>query len=350
MKPFKTLLIGFIIGGLFAGAVVFAWMKGLLEESSKQQQLELKEQTGMIEASRNSGLVRMLANVLDLIDNELQDNPKRMLSDVTIARVAALAYAFKPYTHPEDDSLSARMLSPEKGELLLALSALKLDSGSLHKIFYSTSFAFADLRDADLGGADLQGIDLSGAYLRGANLKGANLTAANLSFADVWSANMSNASLMDANLKRAEVSWADLNGADLRGADVTEANLISSQLRKADLRGSILRLTDFTGAFLNEARLDSTDMFRTTLRRANLEGASLTKADMNLANAVEANLTKVNLAGTNLSDVVVAEGNWLKLLNDWQVSGAEVIGDSYKVVDELSTGRHLYQLKVKSEK
>lgn len=72
------------------------------------QRQQLSQQVNLEDATRNSGLVRMMANVLDLMDDELKANPGRVLGDETIARVAALCYSFKPYSHPPGDSLSSK--------------------------------------------------------------------------------------------------------------------------------------------------------------------------------------------------------------------------------------------------
>ncbi len=344
MNHFRTILISVLIGALLAGASVYLWMNGKMKSQEAWHRLQISQKEDQIEASRNSSLVRLMANVLDLIDDELKANPRRILSDETIARVAALCYSFMPYTHPEGDSLGSKKLSPEKGQLLLAISAMRMDSASLHKIFYEASFRDADLRDADLNSRDLKGIDLSGAYLRGANLHRANLAGADLSFADLWGANLSEAKLQNAKLKRANLSWADLNGADLRKAELNEADLISAQLGKADMRGANLRWADLRCAFLTEANLDSADMFRSVLQRAQLTKANMHGANLNNALVGEANMTEVNLIDANLLDLVLSDKYWIELLDRWKVIGAQEIQGKYKVIEGDSYESSKYRL------
>ena len=345
MKENRKLLTGILIGALLASVSVFLYMKNLHESRFENQQLLISQQAELADSIRNSGLPGLVSAVLNKIDADLKDNPKRRLSDETIASISTMCYIAKPYLIPEGDSLSTTKLSPERGQLLLFLSGMNIDSGSMQKIKQSASFSGADLREADLSGIDLSRMNLKGANLKGANLQNANMTAAILSFANLWGANLNKAKLTGADLKRAELSWSELNNADLKNADLGEANVISAQLRNADLQSAILKWTDFNGAFLNEANLASSDLFRATFKRAQMAKANLTNANLTLANLVEANLTETNFTDAELSDVVVFEENWLELLNDWNIIGAKDIVKSYKIIDETSTGKHLYQLK-----
>src|SRR6185369_8634547 len=133
--------------------------------------------------------------------DELSHNPKRMLSDELIARIASLSYSFTPYSYVEGDSISSKKLSPERGQLLLIIAGMKIDSVSLEKLMHQSVFSFANLRNADLQSAYLKGVNLQGAELRGANLEGINLNEANLRLADLWGVNLKRASLMSADLQ-----------------------------------------------------------------------------------------------------------------------------------------------------
>lgn len=310
-------------------------------------QKEIALQAEAIEYLRQSGLGDLMGNVLKKAEDEIKLDPKRSLTDGTIAQIAALSYSFKPYKLTEGDSSFKKLLSPERGQLLLMLAGMNMDSVSFNRVLAQTSFSGADLSEADLQGRYLAGADLAGADLHGANLQGAQLQHANLDKANLWGANMQQARLSGASMTRVDLRWADLNGADLNGADLHEADLSSAQLRNADLRGAILQWTDFIGAFLNEADLTGADMFRASLKRANLAGTNMRDVKMKMAVLSESNLTGANLSGADLSDVVVAEKEWLIRLDDYLVTGAKAIQDSFNVVDAISYEGSKYQLKRK---
>lgn len=194
------------------------------------QNYRLNLQNNLIEAERRGALVILMGNILDQIDAEIQsekedklkkglkinlDTIKYNLSDPLIGRIVGLSQGFLPYRYLEGDTLTPRAVSPERGQLLLALINSGLNSVTLEKIYESAKFEFAYFNDANLKGAFLKEINLNGADLRNANLAEANL----------WGAY-----LMDANLSR-----ATLEGTDLRGAILTNANLGGALLLRTDL-------------------------------------------------------------------------------------------------------------------
>lgn len=349
MKEKRNLLFGIVLGALMAGALSFLFLNKWVKTQTQYQQMQIAQQAELIDSIRQSGLAILLGNVLDKMDEELKINPKRTLSDETIARITALSYSCKPYTHPEGDSLSAKKLSPERGHLLLVLSGMNIDSGSFHKIMRQALFSGADLRDADLTGTDLRGVDLRGADLQGANLQGINFSEADLRSANLWGANLNKANLMEADLTSADIRWADLNEADLKRANLNKADLSSAQLRRADLRGAFLQRADLSGAFLNEANLAGADLLSINLKRAHLSASNLSQVNLTTALLAEADLTEAkvteaNMTRADLNGAVVAAENWLTLLNEWNVTGAKEILSRYKLVADSVNNPPQYRL------
>ena len=219
------------------------------------QNYRLNLQNNLIEAERRGALIILMSNIMDQMNAEiikqkedtLKINPsantdtlKYQLSDPLIGRIASLSQGFLPYRYLEGDTLSAKEVSPERGQLLLALVKSNLDSFTLQKIYSNTNFNAAYLKGANLIEADLIGADLSRADLRWADLYGADLRRATLRRADLrgvdlcW-ANLDLAYLSRATLSRADLRWAYLDGADLSRADLRRTNLDGADLRWANL-------------------------------------------------------------------------------------------------------------------
>ncbi|MEP6794079.1 MAG: pentapeptide repeat-containing protein [Saprospiraceae bacterium] len=359
MKENRHLLIGIVIGALSAGALVFFPLNKNFKTQIQAQQLQIAQQAELIDSIRHNGMTILLCNVLDKVDMELANNPKRILSDETIARIGALSYSLVSHMPIKSDSVSERILSPERGELLLMLCKMKIDSVSLKKIMLQTSFEGAVLRDADLKDADLRLVDLKKADLKDVNLEGANLIEAELRSAKLWGANLTGAHLNKANLTTADMRWSVLNGADLKTADLHGADMSSAQLRKTDFTGADLQWAEFSGAILHETNLTGTNLASTNFTKAQLENsilkdANLTSSHLNEANLTGANLTGANMSGTNmaganisqteLSGVIVIDKNWLTRLDEWQVKGAKEIQSRYKLIDESSKNKSQYRL------
>lgn len=200
-------------------------------------------QNNLIEAERRSSLVFLMSNVLDKVDDEIREQRKDLskdslrnipdsikfkLSKPLVSRIVALSRAFRPYNMLDGDTLSGELVSPERGQLFIALMENNLDSVTQNTIVASGDFSNAvigeidlrdaSLREANLGGAHLVGADLSRADLFKADLRGTDLSRATLRGASFMGANLSGANLSRSFLNKAGLIRANLSGANLRGA------------------------------------------------------------------------------------------------------------------------------------
>lgn len=315
-----------VFGGLISSFLIYK-QNGLFEMQTREQNQRIREQSELIESIRRSSLVVLMNDILDKVDDDLKNNPGGTLSDKTIASIVeAFNYSFESYRYWQGDSLSEKKLSPEKGQLLLALCTKKIDSSSFNKIKLNAHFSGADIRKGDLRGVDLSGADLKDADLSGADLSGASLKGADLRKANLRGAHVNKANLVGADLRRSVLSWAELNGALLDSANLNGADLTNAQLRNADLRKATLRAAKLDGALLIEANLEGGNLSDASLMKANLTRANLTKSDFFMANLNEAILTEAELAYTTI------DKDWLGKLDGWHLKDAKKIRERYKVV------------------
>ncbi|MCH2022618.1 MAG: pentapeptide repeat-containing protein [Saprospiraceae bacterium] len=322
-----------VVGGMISSVLIYR-QNQIFDTHTKYQKDKIHEQIELIESIRQSNQVFMMSNILDNIEEEIKQEPKRILNDAIIARIAALNFSLKPYRYFDGDSLSVNKLSPERGQLLLALSLMNIDSVSFDKIKLSTSFNTTDLRGADLKGMDLNGIDLQGADLRGANLQGVNLKGANLYEVNLWGCNLRGANLDSAKMKRVDLRWSDLNNASLKSTILDGSNLTSANLLNANLRKASLRYADLTGVILNGVDLTDCDLLVANLTKANLTDSDLTGSLLRAAK-----FTESILIGAEFSNACINE-DWFEKLVEWNTIGAKEIKDAYSIVDDTS-GRYL---------
>jgi len=329
-----------LIGGLVTSFMIYK-QNQFFEAQTNTQNNRIQEQSELMESIRKGNLIFLMNNLLNNINDELRNEANGMLSDATIARIASFGHSLKPYKYLEGDSLSTRAFSPERGQLLIALSTMKIDSISFDKIKRNTTFSYADLSGANLKNVDLNGIDLKNANLKDANLSGSNLNNANLSEAILSGGYFVKTSFNGANMEKADLKWAEMNEAYFKLANLDGANLINTKLRKADLSGATLQWAKFGSTILNEANLTDSDLLgafllKTNLTKANLSGALLQKIDFS-----DGILTGAELSTANV------EKDWLEKLDAWQATGAKDIQSRYKIADDTS-GRHInskFQLK-----
>jgi len=262
------------------------------------QNYRINLQNNLLEADRRGALIILMSNILDQVNSEIEalkevdqakyDSIGYYLSDPLIGRIAALSQGFLPYRYLINDTLSTEAVSPERGQLLLALAKSNLDKVTYNKINSISKFDKAYLRNSNLSSANLIGAKLSGA-----NLSYANLSAASLVGTDFWSANLLNANLSFANLYKALAIEADFTDANLISADLSDANLT-----RAVFIGAILNYADLNNAILRDANFDGASLAYTNLEFTSLGRASLKNTDFKDANLFMTNLTEADLSGT----------------------------------------------------
>ncbi len=360
LKSFLIILTGVV------GSFLMIRQNHIYKSQEIFQQQQIVQQNLLMQSIRNSGMGDLVNNLFNKIDKELANNPKRTLSQVTIDRAAVLSYSLKPYGQLDADSLSSRKLSPERGQLLLALSKMQLDSNSFNQIKSKGDFSGSDLMDADLNGANLRWAKLEEAKLRGADLRKADLSGVNLWGSDFWGAKLSDANLRGANLGRSDLKWVDLNRADLRdvdlrGVDLSDARLNGVDATNTDFEWSLLQNTSLQNATLVKARMFGTDLKRANLSKANCSESSFKRAklmeailietDLSNTSLVETNFTNADLTGANLSyanlkNAVLSDSklhyakvsskDWFNSIEQWNVAGTNYIKNNYSIIPDTS--------------
>ncbi|MBI5917323.1 MAG: pentapeptide repeat-containing protein [Bacteroidetes bacterium] len=221
-----------------------------------KQNQRLDQQINLEEGNRRSSLVFFMSNIMDKLDLELRSSPNRSLSDPLIGRIVSLSQSMRPYRYLENDSLTPRQLSPERGQLLFSLVNSNLDKATYDKIYARANFNYADLREANF----------SEAYLRGAQLAHSSFSQANFNYADLQAADLSGAWLEQATFRNTLMSGIDLSGANLRESRMENIVMFEGNLSNADLRQIYLE-GDFSGTNLENVKLQNA-----SLVDVNLEG------------------------------------------------------------------------------
>lgn len=331
-SPMRGLILALLIvfSGLFA-AYFLHRQNNHFEVLAANHADQIQKKNELIESLRGSQQGALLSNVLVVVEEELKGSEEGVLSDATVSRIAALSHSCQPYPFPEGDSISNQKLSPERGQLLVSLALMPIDSGSYAKIKQSTTFAGADLRGANLSGFDLNGVDLENANLKDADLRGSQLREANLRRASLWGAKLDSVDLSSADLVRANLSWVEMNGARLKEANFDGADLSNAQLRGVDSRQATFQWATLDNALLMNGDFDSANFFGGHLVKTNFSSGNLSRTDLRKAVWDEANLSQADL-----SEATIREKDWLETLDKWHMSGTERFPAQYAVVEDTS--------------
>ena len=357
------MMIGFMvaIGGLATTILLFN-QNTLLERQNEKIDMQMS----LEESNRRSAMIGQMANVLDKIDEELRDtfntnNGTRKLSSQLIGRIAALSEGLKPYQYLKDDTLSLR-LSPERGQLLLAVINSGLDTNTLDEIYKRTTFEKADLSGVTIEGAYLKEVNLRNANLenstlRATSFKRANLEGINLSHSYLESMNFDSAQLQNSvclelsqgstysNIVQLSdmfdeefLSREDLTELYEPGYEVTTEALANAYVHRANNRivqlenilsdisaGQIkydiknsFRNANLSKANFQDSNFGETDLWGAVLIKANFTGVNLKYTDLTNASLRASNLQQANLKGANLANIDLYQAN----LNRVQISAS----------------------------
>jgi uncharacterized protein YjbI with pentapeptide repeats len=315
------------LGGIWLGSTIYRQYESFKLQIEKKDR-QIQEMAALVASVKKTDPEPLIRSLLHDVGEELKQNPDRSLRDTTIARIAALSFAFKPFKYIAGDSLSPKAYSPGRGQLLQALVWMKIDSASFARIKTKALFAAADLEGIDLKGVDFSRINLKEANLKSADLSSANLKGADLSDANLWGVKLNHANLSNSVFKRADLSWAQLNEATLSFANLNGANLTNAQLLKADLNAVSLLWSNSEGALFNEAILTNGKFFGANFSKANLSQANLSNTDLR-----SINFSHADLVGAEFDHAKV-EKDWLDQLKAWQPAGLNELLEQYRVEND----------------
>jgi hypothetical protein len=142
----------------------------------KKQNVRIEQQTHLVEASRRSSQVFILGEILRDLNGELENpnNIRREISKSLQARIIGISSAMKPYKYLENDSLIPFALSPERGQLLVALLESNIKSESdlgSNPFLEKCDFTSSDLKRVNLLKKDFSLLNLNFSNFNRAKLK-----------------------------------------------------------------------------------------------------------------------------------------------------------------------------------
>lgn len=326
-KSFWLILTCFTTGAI----CIFLYQKNYTQQNKIETQSNLiLAQSETITALEQGNLMALVATVLAAADTELAQSSTRSLSQAIIDRIADLSHSLKPCRQVTKDSIATQELSRERGQLLLSLTKMNIDSASFAQIKKIATFEYADLRDAHLANMNLSGINLARANLEGATLLGSSLEYANLEEANLKRSQLSSSSLKNAKLKLINLDWANLSQVNISEVRLFGASLKSANLIGADFTGTYISYTNFRGANLIKANFTNTHIDIVDFSQANLTEAIL----VNLI------IKRVNFTNVNFEKTIVNK-DWFSNLKKDETVGLEKLKSDYEVASIEDNKDHL---------
>lgn len=335
--------------GLYIGLslllILFIWVAFFQYKSYQarldfqtKQLAELAEESALIEKYEQQQMVdRMIRELKD----ELNRSVERKLSDQRINELAILSHSFVPegysYLEPPEQFNFAR------GQLLLRLLEVDIDSASFAKLLMKVSFAGAELSGQSLMGKNLRNIDLRCSNLRNARLDRSILTGADLRSAILWGAKLPEADLTEAQMHRIDLRWANLDESILNGAVLKGSRLDHARFRQCEMSCAVIHYAHLMSAFFQYANLERANFFGSDISGSDFGQANLTSTDFRVCIAEETIFDGASMWESLLREVSVKEPDWLEKLEASGIIGAKDLNRRYMLKRDRS-GRSDYQL------
>ncbi len=284
------------------------------------QNEKIENQLHLAEAARRSALIIELSTVIGLITSQAKPADGSYiavaeLGQPLIARIVALSRSLRPYRYIDYSSslsqaandaevyepvrLRDRALSPERGQLLVALLNVEISN---YLVFARSApdFSSSDLENVEFhpGLAKLSELTLSGSSFKNATINSISFEASTL-------------------------IGVDFSGASLAGSSFSieeVENDIIAPKRRVDVTGSI-----FYGADLSDVMFNQAILTRSDFRHSLISGASFLNASLECSNFDGAIIDSIN-AFDNIDDA--------RALVDEQFFGSDFDKSMWTVVQE----------------
>lgn len=313
-------------------SILIARNNSLSKEVQKQEKENRLRASENLLAKRKSNSLLVINDIFTKIDAELAVSKDRKLSNETIQRLVNINHSFEPFHFVEGEGLEEYFLSPERGQLLLMLCDLEMDSTSFRRIKSEITFKGADLRRVNLTGKNLSYFDFPNANFDEALLDSVNFYKSDLSEASLKKASLMNSFLTEVILYKARLSWANLNNSIINDANLGGADLSNSQIRNSELKGADIRWANLDNTFLNGSDLSKADLKETSARKVNFINTNLTDANLISSDLSAANFTQADMSNTQILNAKFLGSNWFKNLKEQNAKGIEDFEERFKIV------------------
>ncbi|WP_235295627.1 pentapeptide repeat-containing protein [Portibacter marinus] len=322
---FSSLILCLVIG------ITYLWMENRqFRERSYIENEKLQQHNDFIIADLRAKANVILDSTIWRLSEEHRKNG--IVSSESIDQLKVVNRTFAPTEIQYSDQYTIKT-SPERGQMLLLIKALNLDSLSFSRIINTISFEYADLRNADLEGSHLEGINLKNAMLQESNLNHVNLSNAIISDANFEKTTMKGAVLRNTDATNSNFQWANLDSATIVNSTFHKSLMQNSTLNHTQILNSNFNRTVLSYAKICNAEIKGGNWDYSFLNKASVKGSNFENTQMVGVNLSETNMEETHFENVNLDFAYVNDLNWFELLADYGVVNHEKIKQTYAIQD-----------------
>jgi uncharacterized protein YjbI with pentapeptide repeats len=207
------------------------------------QNSKIDQQTSVADAQKRGAFVTEMFSILQEVAKTV--GPDGKVSKDLAARIAVLSASAVPYVYLDFSASDAgynpkriaRPLSPERGQLVVALARMGVR-------FWPLQGAGAVFDSSDLRGVSLVNANMSGINLRDSDLSSSNLTASSF----VW-ANLSGATIKNVAARDVDFNNASITDSLIENSDFGSTTFKGALVRNVNIRGGSFARSNFIDCF-----------------------------------------------------------------------------------------------------
>ncbi|SFL71820.1 Pentapeptide repeat-containing protein [Bradyrhizobium sp. NFR13] len=208
------------------------------------QNRKIDQQTAVADAQKRSAFVTEMFSILQEVAKTV--GPDGTIGRELATRIAVLSTSAVPYIYLDfsgtdegiDPKRIARPLSPERGQLVVALARM----GVKFEPLMSAGAVFDS--------SDLRGVSLLGADLSRISLENSDLSSANLNNSRFFSANLRGATIRDVRALSANFDYAAIVDSVIENSNFGSATFKKALVQNLRIRGGKFERTNFVDCFL----------------------------------------------------------------------------------------------------
>lgn len=296
----------------------------LIEQQNSMFQVQnnrLEQQTYLVESQRRATLSFEFNSILNKIDEQL--SKERKISNSLLGRIVAISRSLKPYRYlDKHGKLIEKQLSPERAQLLTALTKSDLDKKQLQEIFEQGDFSYSDLGSEYIeGGLIFTDIDFTKINLNKANLRNVQFTGCKFINSNLKKSNLFSTFFID----------CILDGSKLSVADLAVTHFWNSSLKDVEFGGNNYNQIRFKGCYLPHPEF----IFDYSNMKSNLaNNVDFEEAFVPLKNWFEI-LAKLKSSSKNgMVSKRLPPQNTLKLMTEYRVDVSKSYKNKVNILDK----------------
>jgi uncharacterized protein YjbI with pentapeptide repeats len=321
------------------GLSFFLQQKKMESAVSFQSEIEFRK----AQALRLSHQTKRVNLLIEEIQHELRNSDTRRLSEHLKERIVYTSKLLEPLPSSEKDSSGERrLISKERGILLMSLIHLDIDSADFAYIIQKGDYQYAYVHDTEINHVDLKGINLKGAHFKEVIFRYVDLSEASMD-----STKFDNCEIAHNLWKRVSANYASFEFSkftklNFEHSSIRGASFISSQINHSKGTRSNLRLSEVKYSIWQNIQLRNSNLSGLHTYKSRLENLKLDSCNFLVKGLNESHFENISWQGAIVTKA------FRERYNDGGSNPFQEVFNGYTILEDPAE-KNVYRLRTNAE-